>query len=153
MRPIDADALKKSLLEERDKIPHSFGCPSPNKHGAAMRGGIRKALRCMENTPTLDYAPVKHGVWKLEVNAFYKDNPFEEIDLCIYILAKCGNCGRMHPDTHQVYSKDLYAEGDNNHPFDVEYEKRVALKEFRERGHLFANYCPSCGALMDGKPI
>lgn len=72
MRPIDADALKKLLLEERDKIPleiierYSFGCPSPNKHGAAMRGGIRKALRCMENTPTLDVKPVKHGRWILK---------------------------------------------------------------------------------------
>ena len=69
MRPIDADSLKESLLKERDKISlecfgrHSLGCPSPNKHGEAMRGGIRKALRCMEETPTLDYAPVVHGEW------------------------------------------------------------------------------------------
>lgn len=70
MRPIDADALKEALLTERDKIPltvverYSLGYPSPNKHGESMRGGIRKALRCMENTPTLDYAPVRHGEWQ-----------------------------------------------------------------------------------------
>ena len=69
MRPIDADALKKLLLEERDKIPlevverYSVGIPSPYKHGQSMRGGIRKALRCLEKTPTLDYAPVVHGEW------------------------------------------------------------------------------------------
>ena len=71
MRPIDADALKEALLEERDKIPlevverYSFGYPSPYRHGQSMRGGIGKALRCMEETPTLDYAPVVHIQWML----------------------------------------------------------------------------------------
>ena len=136
MRAIDADALLELYANAGILNIDTYKVPVP-----IVRQNIIDA-------PTLDYAPVKRGEWKLEVNAFYKDNPFEEIDLCIYILAKCGNCGRMHPDSHQVYSKDLYAEGDNNHPFDVEYEKRVALKEFRERGYLFANYCPNCGAEM-----
>ena len=59
MRPIDADELKKLILKERDAIPkeiyerYGFGVGTPNKHGNSMRGGIRIALRCMENTPTL----------------------------------------------------------------------------------------------------
>lgn len=70
MRPIDADELKKAILEERDKIPleiverYSFGVATPNKHGESMRGGIRKALRCLEETPTLDVEPVRHGRWE-----------------------------------------------------------------------------------------
>lgn len=62
-RLIDATALVKLVLEERDKIPlevverYSFGVPSPNKHGQAMRGGIRKVLRLIEQAPTLDYVP------------------------------------------------------------------------------------------------
>lgn len=60
MRLIDADALKELILKERDAIPktvverYAFGVESPNHHGNSMRGGIRKALRCMEQTPTID---------------------------------------------------------------------------------------------------
>lgn len=70
MRLIDADALKAKILEERDAIPktlverYGFGAEVPNRHGSAMRGGIRVALRCMEQTPTIDAEPVKHGRWE-----------------------------------------------------------------------------------------
>ena len=93
MRPIDADKLKEALLEERDKIPlkiterYSFGCPSPNKHGEAMRGGIRKALRCMENTPTLDVKPVAHGRWILDSFPPRRMT----VDGCL-ICPKCNSC-------------------------------------------------------------
>ena len=65
MRPIDADALKKRILEERDKIPLTVPAATyelvkekANVHGNAMRGGIRVALRCMEQTPTIEAKPV-----------------------------------------------------------------------------------------------
>ena len=64
MRLIDADALKEKILKERDAIPktcterYGFGVEFPNKHGNSMRGGIRKALRCMEQCPTVDAVPV-----------------------------------------------------------------------------------------------
>lgn len=64
MRPIDADDLKKRILKERDAIPkeiydrYCLGVGRPNEHGNSMRGGIRIALRCMENTPTLDVVEV-----------------------------------------------------------------------------------------------
>ena len=68
MRLIDADALKERILLERDKIPlftpaatYEFVKQKPNKHGNAMRGGIRIALRCMENTPTIEVETVQHG--------------------------------------------------------------------------------------------
>ena len=70
MRLIDADELKKLILAERDKIPlttpgaiYEFGVAQPNPHGQSMRGGIRKALRCMERCPTVDAKPVVHGRW------------------------------------------------------------------------------------------
>lgn len=64
MRLIDTYALKKAILKERDKIPleivgrYSFGVATPYKHGESMRGGIRKALRCLEETPTIDAVQV-----------------------------------------------------------------------------------------------
>lgn len=63
-RYIDANVLKEKLLQERDAIPltrverYSFGVETPNRDGIAMRGGINKALRCMEQTPTADVVKV-----------------------------------------------------------------------------------------------
>lgn len=64
MRYIDATALVKAVLEERDKIPlktterYGFGVEVPYRHGESMRGGIRKALRCIETAPTVDVVPM-----------------------------------------------------------------------------------------------
>lgn len=64
MRLIDADALKENLIKERDTIPltkterYGFGVEFPDNHGMSMRGGINKAFRCMEETPTIDAVPV-----------------------------------------------------------------------------------------------
>lgn len=70
-RYIDTNILKAKILEERDKIAltvverYSFGTPVASTVGGAMRGGIRKALRCMEQTPTADVVP-REEVERLE---------------------------------------------------------------------------------------
>ena len=86
MRLIDADALKEKLLKERDAIPltcterYGFGVEFPNHHGQSMRGGIKKALRCMEQTPTIDAVPVLHGRWE---------------DAGHGLVYKCSECGHL----------------------------------------------------------
>lgn len=116
MRYIDADILKEKLLAERDKIPleiverYSFGVPTPYRHGQSMRGGIRVALRCMEETPTVEVAERKRGVW-LRSDKEYEDDwsythlywitcPFCGLklssDQCFQTACKthfCSNCG------------------------------------------------------------
>lgn len=64
-RLIDANAVVKAILEERDKIPrtittapYELGTEKPYHAGDQMRGGIRKALRCIEQAPTVDAVPV-----------------------------------------------------------------------------------------------
>lgn len=63
-RLIDATDLVRRVLEERDKVPltviprYNFGVPEPCRHGQAMRGGIRKALREIETSPTVDAVEV-----------------------------------------------------------------------------------------------
>ena len=59
-RLIDANAVVKAILEERDKIPrtittapYELGTEKPFHAGDQMRGGIRKALRCIEQAPTV----------------------------------------------------------------------------------------------------
>lgn len=65
MRLIDANKVVKAILEERDKIPrtittapYELGTEKPYHAGDQMRGGIRKALRCIEQAPTVDAVPV-----------------------------------------------------------------------------------------------
>ena len=58
MRVIDANEVVKAILAERDKIPYELVSEKPFKHGNSMRGGIRKALRCIEQAPTVDAVPV-----------------------------------------------------------------------------------------------
>ena len=65
MRLIDANAVVKAILEERDKIPRTIAtapyepwAEKPYHAGDQMRGGIRKALRCIEQAPTVDAIPV-----------------------------------------------------------------------------------------------
>ena len=58
MRLIDATEVIKNIVAERDKIPYELVSEKPFKHGNSMRGGIRKALHCIEQAPTVDAVPV-----------------------------------------------------------------------------------------------
>ena len=54
MRLIDANEVVENIVAERDKIPYELVSGKPFKHGNSMRGGIRKALHCVEQAPTVD---------------------------------------------------------------------------------------------------
>ena len=58
MRLIDGNEVVKNIVAERDKIPYELVSEKPFKHGNSMRGGIRKALRCVEQAPTVDAVEV-----------------------------------------------------------------------------------------------
>ena len=103
-RPIDATKVVQAIIAIRDKIPletverYSFGVPSPYRHGQSMRGGIRKALREIEQAPTLDYAPVRHGDWLLRHvgHGHYWECSECHTNPCIYVTENtkfCPNCG------------------------------------------------------------
>lgn len=55
MKLINYEEYKNKLLEVRDSIPltvpaatYELVLEKPNTHGMSMRGGIRKALKCLE---------------------------------------------------------------------------------------------------------
>ena len=60
----DVVPIIKAILEERDKIPLMINTERyipnwrPDHHGEAMRGGIRKVLRIIEEAPVVDAVPV-----------------------------------------------------------------------------------------------
>lgn len=59
----DVTPIIKAILEERDKIPRIIDKeryipnPQPYHDGNFMRGGIRKALRIIEQAPAVDATP------------------------------------------------------------------------------------------------
>lgn len=57
MRPIDADAFRKVLLEVIDSPFATQERPLNWEHA------YMSALRELDLIPTIDYAPVKHGEW------------------------------------------------------------------------------------------
>ena len=86
MRLIDANAVVKAILEERDKIPRTIAtapyepwAEKPYHAGDQMRGGIRKALRCIEQAPTVDAVSVVRcrecKWWQEDDDIGHCDNP------------------------------------------------------------------------------
>lgn len=71
MRLINYEEYKNKLLEIRDSIPLTVPAATyelmrekPYAQGMAMRGGIHKALKCLEQCQNVsDVAPVRHGRW------------------------------------------------------------------------------------------
>ena len=86
MRLIDANRVVKDIISERDKIPYELVSEKPFKHGNSMRGGIRKALRCVEQAPTVDAVLVvrcqeckyrsKDGCPIIDANIWMDDDDF-----------------------------------------------------------------------------
>lgn len=54
MRLIDADALMENV---------QFRLPIDNKNGEIIDGCVRITRRIIENAPTIDAEPVRHGCW------------------------------------------------------------------------------------------
>ena len=60
----DVTPIIKAILDERNKIPLLINTEryipnwQPNLNGNAMRGGIRKDLRIIEQAPVVDAVPV-----------------------------------------------------------------------------------------------
>lgn len=71
MKLINYEEYKNKLLEVRDSIPLTVPAASyelmrekPDAHGMSMRGGIRKALKCLEQCQNVsDVVPVVYGEW------------------------------------------------------------------------------------------
>ena len=91
MRLIDANTLTAEILKERDKIPlvlpaaiYELRKEKPNTRGELMRGGIRKALRCINDAPIVDAVEV--------VRCKYCEYSYEDIGNLICSHGVCVDC-------------------------------------------------------------
>ena len=103
-RYINESILVKKLLEERDKIPlkipgalYELVKEKPNHFGNAMRGGIKKALRCVYETPTANVVEVRHGEW------ISRKEIFSEIEGEVDAIG-CSECNK----SQRVYRRTPY---------------------------------------------
>lgn len=108
MRLIDADALRDKLQEEIDKaIP-----PFDDVIGS-IRCGVRLARNIVEDEPTVDAVPVRHGKWIHEVRYTidslhsYQQYRCSECDMTYITNTKyCPNCGaRMDAERKEEWTK------------------------------------------------
>lgn len=105
MRPIDADALKESLKELKAE-------GNNRRYVQGLQDAIDDYYpQIIDDAPTIDAEPVKHGHWI--------DTP---LDRYKKYESKCSECG-----WHGISNYDSY----------------VDIYEFE--------YCPYCGAKMDGE--
>lgn len=106
MSYIKREDVVKAILEERDKIPRTVPAApyelvpvKPNQHGNSMRGGIRKALRCIEETPAADVALVRHARWDSDETCSYcKKKSTEGLDAekwNYWFPNYCPHCGAI----------------------------------------------------------
>ena len=95
----DVTPIIKAILDERNKIPLMINTEryipnwKPNQHGNAMRGGIRKALRIIEQAPVVDVVEVVHAYWKEHLGEGYTG--CSKCDFIPYNISDnfCPNCG------------------------------------------------------------
>ena len=121
-RLIDANELmwhKSSLVEPRNKTV-STGKPISDDEVCAYRLGWNEAIDAIiENAPTVDAEPVRHGRWE---TVFMSEATGYDPTLANYIdTVFCHRCSVCKEDAR--------------------------LDEFGEE--MISKYCPNCGAKMD----
>lgn len=122
MRLIDADAL----MNQYERIDWY----SVSKSGVLMRGATSEdnpvihyydGEEVIEDAPTIEADPVRHGRWVIEKRHSVSRNPY--MDDNYFASATCSECDFcIHAETKSFGYPDLNT----------------------------TNYCPNCGARMDG---
>lgn len=105
MKLINYEEYKRKLLEVRDSIPLTVPAASyelmlekPNTHGMSMRGGIRKALKCLEECQNVsDVVPAsQERIYKDLLDALFEDVRSFDTTLvdtcCMCSKGECNEC-------------------------------------------------------------
>ena len=125
-----AEYIEREALMRRIKEIHCAECDS--YHGVRCRAcWVDDTLDYIDSEPAADVAPVRHGRWILEAHD-------ERVNYRWNVTAECSECCDEQ--------KEIWAGFFPNVPPPI--ARDVAL--ISAESVKLSNYCPNCGARMDG---
>lgn len=112
---------------------------------------VRDIRKTINEIPTADVKPLRHGHWILEVNHRFSDWGYCDV----YVDMKCSRCGKPWHDGNSVWFTTLpnYDENEMPYPITEQRIKDADQRCFQEAKEIAKKYmsCELCGAKMDGK--
>ena len=122
---IEREALSEEIRKYYYKNPPNFS------YGEVFDRGLDRAQRAILDAPAADVVPVRHGRWLLEANK-------DKVNCRWNVTAECSNCCDE--------KKEIWAGFFPNVPDWL--ARDTALID--AKSVKLSNYCPNCGAKMDG---
>ena len=122
---IEREAISEEIRKYYYKNPPNFS------YGEGFDRGLDRAQRAILDAPAADVAPVRHGRWLLEANK-------DKVNCRWNVTAECSNCCDE--------KKEVWAGFFPNVPDWL--ARDTALID--AKSVKLSNYCPNCGAKMDG---
>ena len=122
---IEREAISEEIRKYYYKNPPNFS------YGEGFDRGLDRAQRAILDAPTADVVPVRHGRWLLEANK-------DKVNCRWNVTAECSNCCDE--------KKEIWAGFFPNVPDWL--ARDTALID--AKSVKLSNYCPNCGAKMDG---
>ena len=122
---IEREAISEEIRKYYYKNPPNFS------YGEGFDRGLDRAQKAILDAPTADVVPVRHGRWLLEANK-------DKVNCRWNVTAECSNCCDE--------KKEIWAGFFPNVPDWL--ARDTALID--AKSVKLSNYCPNCGAKMDG---
>ena len=122
---IEREAISEEIRKYYYKNPPNFS------YGDGFDCGLDRAQRAILDAPAADVVPVRHGRWLLEANK-------DKVNCRWNVTAECSNCCDE--------KKEIWAGFFPNVPDWL--ARDTALID--AKSVKLSNYCPNCGAKMDG---